>query len=90
MGREDDDNEEPNDAEVVNISSEIMRFELDGIRYKLGPKETTRINKVHTISKKTAPGRDPVAPTIELITNKKVVPTTDKRARAVMGPAQPR
>jgi hypothetical protein len=88
MGIETEEYDPENDlVEVVNISSEIMKFELERIKYKLKPKEVVKIPKAYAMVKVMAEGRDPVPPTIELLTNKKVLPVTDKRAKAVMGTA---
>jgi hypothetical protein len=81
MAKSSDDDQETNMAEVVNISGEIMRFELDGQRFKLKPGETASVLKQHVVMRRTAPDRDPVQSTIALLTNNKVVAIDDPRAR---------
>jgi len=78
-------NSETNSVEVVNISGSIVRFEIEGVRYKLAPKERVHLHKSYTVNKKMRPDADPVPSTIELLTNNMVVPVTDKRAIARLG-----
>lgn len=77
--------DEVNTVEVMNISSEIMKFEISGVRYKLSPRETAHIHKNYAIPRIMQEGRDPVPSVIELLTNRKVLPTSDKRVRAMTG-----
>jgi hypothetical protein len=84
MGLDLDEDEDSNMEEVINISSEVMRFELDGMKFKLQPKEVVQIHRNHAIPKILQKDRDPVASTIEMLTNKKVLSVKDKRARAAL------
>lgn len=79
--------EDENTIEVINISSETMKFEIDGMKIKLAPKERFKIHKNYATPRVMQPERDPVPSTIELLTNKKVLPINDKRVRAVLGAA---
>ena len=83
MAREENDQEE-NTVEVINISSDIVRFELEKTRYRLAPKERMRVHKSYGLPRQLQDGRDPVPSTVELLTNKKVLPISDKRARGVV------
>lgn len=80
----DDDERDSNVVQVVNTSSEIMRFEIDGVRFKLKHGERAQIHKTHATARAMQPGRDPVPSTIELLTNKWVVPITDPRASSFL------
>jgi hypothetical protein len=82
--RDVDDLEEENTREVMNISNNIIRFELDGARYKMGPKETRRIHKNYATRMLMREGRDPVPSTVELLTNKQVLPIDDPRVRSFL------
>ncbi len=82
MARVDD---EANTAEVINISSEPVKFELNGVRYKLAPKERLQVHKNYALPRIMMAGRDPVPAAIELLTNGKVILATDKRARVAQG-----
>ena len=77
--------EETNTVECVNISSETLKFEIDGTRFKLAPKERVTLHKAYARPRKTHESRDAVPSAIELLTNHKVLPIDDKRARAALG-----
>lgn len=79
------EDEETNTIECVNISSETMRFEIDKVKYKLGPKEKVQLHKSYAMPRAMQQGRDPVPSAIELLTGSKVLPITDRRARAALG-----
>lgn len=88
MAKNDDEDNEPNTIEVVNISAETMKFELDGVRFKMAPKSVEKIHKNYATPMILQEGRDPIPSTIERLTNRKVLPVTDKRAKAVMATRQ--
>lgn len=75
-----------NTIEVVNTASVKMTFELDGARVTLRPGERTRVLRVHALPRTMQPGRDPVRPTIEMLTNGSVVAITHKNARPHLRP----
>ena len=77
--------EETNTVECVNVSSETVRFEIDKVKYRLGPLDRVVLHKNYTLPKVMQPERDPVPSAIELLTNKKVLPITHPRARAALG-----
>lgn len=79
------DDQESNVAEVVNISSETIKFEIAGVRFTLGPKEKAQVHRNYALPRKMAEGRDPIPSAIELLTNHKVLLVTDKRAKAALG-----
>lgn len=81
---DNDDGLPTNVAEVINVSSETVRFEIEKIRYKLPPRGIAQIHKAYAVSRVMQEGRDPVPSSIELLTNKKVLPVTDKRAASVV------
>lgn len=85
---EDDDGGQDDLVEVINISGEIMRFELDGAKYKLKPKQTVKVHQSYGTAKKLQSDRDAVPSTVELLTNKKVLPITDSRAKQFLSAAQ--
>lgn len=74
-----------NMEEIVNISSEPMVFELDGAIYELKPKDRVKVHKNYAMPRVLQKGRDPVASTVELLTNKKVLWIKDRRACAALG-----
>lgn len=73
--------QQDNTIEVVNTASSKMTFELDGARVTLKPGERARVLRVHALPRTMQPGRDPVRPTIEMLTDGKVVAITHKNAR---------
>ena len=90
MSRNVIENEETNSIECVNISSETIRFEIERVRYRLGPKDKVVLHKNYALPRAMQPGRDPVPSAIALLTNHKVLPITDKRAMAALGIRAPR
>lgn len=89
---EEDESSDPEDTtvEVVNISSERMKFELEGQMHVMKPGDRRRVPRYLTVSRVMQKGKDPVPSAIELLTNKKVLPITDPRARAALGIREPR
>lgn len=77
--------EDTNTIECVNISSETIRFEIEKVRYKLGPKDKVVLHKNYATPRIMQQDRDPVPSTIELLTNNKVLPITHPKARAALG-----
>lgn len=77
--------EDTNTVEVVNISSEIVKIEIDKVKHKLNPKERLTVHKNYATPRLMQQGRDPVPSSIELMTNGKVLPVTDKRVKAMLG-----
>jgi hypothetical protein len=82
--------EDTNTIECVNISSETIRFEISGMRYRLGPKDKVHLHKNYALPRAMQPGRDPVPSVVDLLTNHRVLPVTDKRAMAALGMRAPR
>ena len=80
--------QEENTIEVVNTAQVKMAFELDGARIILKPGERCRVLKVHALPRAMQPGRDPVKPTIEMLTNSMVVAITHKNARPHLTPRE--
>jgi hypothetical protein len=79
------EDEDTNSVECVNISSETLKFEIDGVRYKLGPRDRVHLHKNYALPRAMQPGRDPVPSAVALLTSHKVLPVTDKRAMAALG-----
>ena len=77
--------DEVNTVECVNVSSETIRFEIEKVKYRLGPKDRVVLHKNYATPRVMQPERDPVPSTIELLTNNKVLPITHPRARAALG-----
>lgn len=75
---------ESNMIEVINISSERAVFVLDDYKYVLKPRETAKIHKNYGQNRQLQEGKDPIPSVIELETNGKVLPVTDKRARSIV------
>lgn len=69
---------------IINISSENVTLELDGLEFRLKPYETTKTHANYALPRLLQKGRDPVASVVDLLTNGKVVDTEDRRARAAM------
>lgn len=82
--------EDTNSIECVNISSETIKFEIEKVKYVLGPKDKVVLHKNYATPRAMQPGRDPVPSTVALLTNHKVLPITDRRARQALGLRTPR
>ncbi len=80
--------EESNTVEMINVSAEVVKFEVDGTRHKLAPLQTVTIHRAYALPKQLQPGRDPIPSTVEMLTNKKVLPVDDKRAKSAVGAAR--
>lgn len=80
---------EENTKEVINISSHTVRFELDGSRYVVPPGHKRRVHKNYATRMQMREGRDPIPSTVELLTNKMVLPIDDPRARSFLPSSQP-
>lgn len=80
----EDQEQESNAIEVINVSAEVVRFEIDGTRHKLKSLEAVSINKAYALPRQLQEGRDPVPSTIELLTNKKVLAVNDTRAKGAV------
>lgn len=74
------ENETKVSQEVVNISSNVVRFELDGLRHVLKPGERTNVHTNYALQRRFAENRDPIPSAIDLMTGGAVVSVTDKRA----------
>ena len=72
---------------MMNISSDTVKFELDSLRYKLKPKETTRIHRNYALPRQMQPDKDPVPSVVELLTGKKVLAMSDPRVKSAIGSA---
>ncbi len=72
-----------NQVDVINISSNVVRFEIDGNKYVLKPRQTTKLHKSYALMRKMSADRDPLPSQIELLTSKRVLAITDERARHV-------
>lgn len=74
-------------TEAINVSSDVARFEIDGVRHAMKPRERRRFptgycaQRVFTGS--SGAKRDPLPSVIELLTNKRVLPVADPRAKAL-------
>lgn len=71
-------------ATIINVSSEEVRFELDGLDYVLKPRETLATHANYALPRKMADNRDPVASVVDLLTGGKVLHIGDRRARAAV------
>lgn len=72
---------ESNLVEVINISDHPVKFNLDGMIYALEPLERAKVHVSYTKNRQLQKKRDPVKPILELMTNAKVLPVTDPRAK---------
>lgn len=73
---------EQNTQEVVNISSETVKFVIGEMKIVLKPGEKIAVHKNYAFPRKLKKDRDPLPSVVELETGGRVVPTSDKRARA--------
>jgi len=80
--------QESNQVEVINISDQPMRFNLDGMIYVLEPLERAKVHSSYTKNRQMQPKRDPVKPILELMTNGKVLPVTDPRAKEAVAASE--
>lgn len=78
-----------NQVEVINVASQMVRFEIDGNRYVLKPGQTVALHRSYALPR-TVAGRDQVPSVVELLTSKQVLSVTDKRASAVLAQYQAR
>ena len=74
--------EEQNTQEVINISSEVVKFDVDNMRIVLKPGEKITIHKNYAFPRKLKKERDPIPSVVDLLTGGRVVATTDRRARS--------
>lgn len=63
-----------NTKEIVNISQNVVKFEIAGTRFVMKPGDRRFIHKNYATARAMQPNRDPVPSTIELLTNKMVLP----------------
>lgn len=73
---------EQNTQEVVNISSETVKFDIGDMKIVLKPGERIAIHKNYAFPRKLKQDRDPLPSVVELETGGRVVATTDRRARS--------
>jgi hypothetical protein len=74
------ENEKKVSQEVVNISSNVVRFEIEGLRHVLKPGERASIHVNYALPRQFANNRDPIPSAIDLMTGGAVVSVLDKRA----------
>lgn len=73
-----------NTEKVINITSNNVRFEIDGTRFELKPSEQITINRSYALPRHFKQGKDPVPSVIELLTGGMVLHVGDKRARSAL------
>lgn len=79
---DDDEPEfESNQVEVVNVGPSTVKFDIDGNRIVLKPGHVIPIHKSYGLPRPTQPNRDPLPSVVELLTDRKVLPVTDPRAK---------
>ncbi len=74
-----------NQVDVVNISAQVVRFEIEGNRYVLRPGQTVSLHKSYALERKHAKNRDAIPSVIEMLTSKMVLQVNDHRARGAVG-----
>jgi hypothetical protein len=81
---DDDDGEiaqfQPNQTEVINISGQNIRFEVDGNRYVLRPGQVVSLHNAYALPRQMQKNKDPIPSVIEMLTAKQVLAVTDPRA----------
>lgn len=80
--------QESNAAEVINVSGEVVRFEIDGIRYKLSERERITIHQNYALPRHLKKDKDPLPSVIDMLTGGKVLHVEDKRARGAVVASQ--
>ena len=70
---------EDDSEEVCNISSAPARLHIDNLRIVLKPGQRVRVPKAYVRRHAMQPGRDPVASAIHMMTDGRVVPSSDPR-----------
>lgn len=73
---------------IINVSSESVSFELDGLEHTLRPRESMKTHASYGLPRHLQKGRDPVASVVDMLTNGRVVHEGDRRARAVVAITQ--
>lgn len=68
--------------EVINISSETVKMNIDGMRVTLKQGDRMRVHKNYAFPRQFRPDRDPLPSVVELESGGRVVPTSDKRAQS--------
>lgn len=63
-----------NTKEIVNVSQNLVKFEIAGTKFQMKPGDRRHIHKSYATARAMQPNRDPVPSTIELLTNKMVLP----------------
>lgn len=72
---------------VINITGDTARFEIATVSgeapdvYELKPHEVVEIAEAYATRRQVAPGRDSAASVIENLTNGRVLPVCDPRAK---------
>ncbi len=70
-----------NQTEVINISGQNVRFEVDGNRYMLRPGQTVSLHNAYALPRQMQKNKDPIPSVVEMLTSKQVLSVTDPRAR---------
>lgn len=74
MSKDTEELFEDNTKEIVNISSQTVRFQIDNQKIVMQPGDRRRINANYATARALQPNRDPVPSVVELLTNKMVLP----------------
>jgi ABC-type Zn uptake system ZnuABC Zn-binding protein ZnuA len=74
---------------VINITGDVVRFEIATVSgeepdvYELKPHEVVEIAEAYATRRQALPGRDSAASVIENLTNARVLPVCDPRAKSL-------
>lgn len=72
-------------VDVINVSPQVARFQLDGMRYKLKPGQVSQCRATYARPMKLRPGADPIPSVIDRETNGRVLCVEDPRAKKALG-----
>lgn len=83
---EDEDDVIPSDlVQIVNVSSQMAKFELDGMKYKLRPGQIGECRASYARPMQLQKSADPLPSVVDRETNGRVLCVEDPRAKRVLG-----
>lgn len=80
---------EDDSEEVCNISSQPAKIHIDNLKIVLKPGQRISVPKQYVRRHAMQPGRDPVASAIHMMTDGRVVPSSDPRVPKLQTPPRP-
>lgn len=84
MPEQDDDSDRP----VINVSSDTVRFKMNGAKVVMAPGDVRHIPKAYAIPRQLQPNAPALPSTVEHITGNKVYPIDHEKARAAVSKAR--